>query len=840
MGKDSRIARRFINLRSLLVFSVSTLSIICSIDSAFAQAAKADEPGEAQTTDIVILGSRKADRTALDSPVPVDSFDAQALQTSTGTGDLNVGLKNLVPSLNQPEQSSSDGSASVRPIILRGLSPDQTLVLVNGKRYHRSALVNLAFGAGSLVQGSQAPDVSNIPAIGLRGLEVLRDGASAQYGSDAIAGVVNLSLRQDTKGLEIVGQYGQYYKGEYDYQVSANYGTKLTDAGFFNISAQYNKSEATSRGVQRADAQALIDAGNTAVPVPAQVWGRPAIEALRLLWNGGLSVSDNADVYFFGNYSHTDTNSGFFYRHPTTNAVFSTVPLDFNNPASGGTFNFRSWFPGGYSPRFMARISDFSQVIGLRGKLDMGLGYDLSGSYGRNEINYFINNTVNASLGPNSPKEFAPGSLVQTEKNLNADFTYQISDGIFFAFGGEYRVEGYEIRAGDPASYEVGPYALIVDSRGNPVINPSRGVAYAGLPIGSDGFPGYSPSQAGQFDRSNFAIYGDVELTPTDKLLIDAAGRFEKFSDFGTTVNGKLAFRYELTKAIAVRGAISTGFRAPTPGQANTTNASVRFFPPALEPQSVGIIPATNPIAQYFGGKQLQPEKSVNLTGGIVLQLAPGLNVTADYYRIDVNDRIGLSSAITISNTDRAALVAAGVTGASDFGRIQFFTNAFDTRTQGVDIVAEYALNWSLGKTSINVGYNYNDTAVRSYDPSVIDRKRRLELQGALPAHRLNVTVDHKASKWGGFVRANYYSSVLEASASNPALDQVAGAEVVVDMELSAYINDRMTLSVGAQNLFDNYPDKNTTLLGAGLPYFRQSPIGYQGGLWYARAKYSF
>ncbi|WP_286772089.1 TonB-dependent receptor plug domain-containing protein, partial [Sphingomonas sp. 66-10] len=387
--------------------------------------------------------------TAADAPLPIDIISGDRL-TQQGSADLNDVLRAEIPSLNIQRFVSNDGAVFTRPFSLRGLPPDQTLVLINGKRFHRGATVQ--FTNIPYIRGSQGPDLSAIPSIAIGQLEVLRDGASALYGSDAIAGVLNFRLRTNREGGTLIARYGQYYKGDgRDILLQGNVGLPFTERGFVNISAEYSNSNPTSRGIQRPDAQALIDAGVPGVPVPAQRWGNPAAEAARLFVNAGIDLTDTMKFYAFGNYSWSSGTTAFFYRNPNTSFIATSIPL--TNTRGGPRFSFRQLYPGGFTPDFGATITDSSLVGGLKGEVGSGLTYDVSASYGRNSANYRITNTVNPSLGLSSPTSFKPGKLEQRELNFNLDLTYPIALGLAapltLAGGAEYRRETYEITAGD-------------------------------------------------------------------------------------------------------------------------------------------------------------------------------------------------------------------------------------------------------------------------------------------------------------------------------------------------------------------------------------------------------
>lgn len=805
-----------------------------------ASAQEANEDGARDNqADIIVTGTRRAGITAVESARPVDIVSSDTLSRQ-GSSNINDALKTAVPSLNVQKFVGQDGSAFVRPFSLRGLPPDQTLVLVNNKRRHRSALVQIT--NQPLAAGAQGADLSVIPSIAIKSIEVLRDGAAAQYGSDAIAGVINFRLKDASEGLELVARYGQYYEGDgEDYTVQANAGLPLTADGFFNISGEYVRSKPTSRGAQRPDAQALIDAGNTAVPVPAQRWGNVNSEAARLFINAEVAAGDDATAYLFGNYSWSSGNTEFFYRNPVTRRdVFASVPL--TNVPGGPRFSFATQFPGGFTPVFGTEIKDLSLAGGLKGET-RGLSYDLSAIIAQNTIQYKLSNTVNPSLGPDSPTSFRPGKVAQRETQFHADFSYPWETGIFaeplnIAFGAEFRRETFEITAGDVASYVAGPYARVIDpDTGQPI----------GLAVGSSGFPGYDPSTAGTFSRRNWAAYVDLEGDIARGLTLGLAGRYEDFSDFGSTFNWKASGRYEITDWFAVRGSVSTGFRAPTPGQSNISDVATN-----VDLNSGGLLltatrPPTDPVAQFYGARPLDREKSKNIAAGVVFDLPGGWVFTVDYFNIKVEDRIALTSRIPITAADRAAMLAQGVD-PGDVQSVRFFGNFFDTRTEGVDAV--FSKNWRLD-SGLNLGLtaslNYTKNRVTNVrDPRAVDRERRIEISAFNPKWRGNITASVESGPFSAQLRTSYYGkwtdAVPNAVPTANAFDQTFGTQWLVDLEVGYDITENFRLAVGADNLFDVYPDKDRrpgqTLNGIVYPQF--SPFGFSGGFWYARGTMKF
>lgn len=802
---------------------------------ASSQGAEASTPAT-EGAEIIVTGTRRNDLTAANSPTPIDIISSAEL-LNQGSSDVNDILRQEVPSLNVQRFTSNDGSVFTRPYSLRGLPPDQTLVLVNGKRRHRGATVQLS--NIPYIRGSQGPDLATIPSIAIGQLEVLRDGASANYGSDAIAGVLNFRLRTEREGATIIARYGQFYEGDgKDYLLQGNVGLPFTDQGFVNISAEYNRSGITSRQNQRPDAQALIDQGVQGVPVPAQRTGNPKAEAARVFVNAGVDLTDDMSFYSFGNYSWTAGTTAFFYRNPVTNPLFASVPL--TQTPGGPRFTFRTLFPGGFSPDFSATIRDASLVGGLRGNLVGDLAYDLSSSYGRNNVKYRITNTVNPSLGPNSPTEFRAGELEQRELNFNLDLTYPLELGLAkplnLAGGLEYRRETWEVTPGQLESYQVGPFASVLDPD---TPNPTDRV---GLPAGSSGFPGLGPLQAGTFSRNNWAAYAALEGDLTDWLSGGVAGRYEDFSDFGSTFTWKVNGRVEFNDAIAVRGSVNTGFRAPTPGQSNVSSTFANINPLTGAPFITGIVSPSNPVALLFGARPLRPEKSFNIAAGVVFTPMPRLTLTIDYFNIKVENRIGLSGGFNLTQAQRDQLIAAGIPGGGDFQTIQFFGNAFDSRTEGVDAVLTYHFGLFGGDATFGANVNYTKNRVVRAGPLIAgDRERLLELEDFVPDWKGNVSFNYQGERLGFSTTASYYGKWTDYG-PNLANDQTGGEEILVDAELSYKATKNFTLAVGGSNIFDNYPDREVrpAQLINGFKYLRFSPIGFNGGFWYVRGTAKF
>lgn len=793
--------------------------------------------------EIIVTGTRREGVDVAESMRPVDVISAEAL-TEQGATNLNDVLRTSVVSMNVQRFVAQDGSAFIRPFTLRGLPPDQTLVLVNGKRRHRSALVQIT--NQPLSAGAQGPDLATIPSIAIERVEVLRDGAASQYGSDAIAGVINFQLRRDRDGGSLLARAGTTYEGDgTEYSLQGNLGLPFTADGFFNVSAEYSNSDPTSRGVQRPDAQALINAGNGAIPVPAQRWGNVESEAARVFFNAEVAATERVTAYAFGNYSWSSGDTEFFWRNPNTRAdIFASVPL--TSVVGGARFSFLPQYPGGFTPLFGTTIKDTSLTAGFRGENGSGLKYDVAASGSDSELDYRISNTVNPSLGPQSPREFSPGTINQREQQLHADFVWPwnvsgLASPINVAFGAEWRREEFEIGVGDQASWQAGPFARVFDPDAN---------RFIGLAVGSSGFPGYAPSTAGSHARRNWATYLDLEADVTERVTVGVAGRFEDFSDFGNTFNWKVSGRVELTDAIALRASVNTGFRAPTPGQSNIADVATN-----IDLVTGGLLltatrPPDDPISLFYGARPLQPEESFNVSGGLVFQFGEGYLLTVDYFRIDVDDRIALTSRIPVTAADRTAMLAQGID-PGEFQTVRFFGNFFDTRTEGVDAV--FSKKWRLagGEFGLNAAANYTKSEVRNVrqpraNVTVVDRERRIEISDFNPRIRGTLTTTFARGAWSGLVRANYYGkwtdAVPNATPTAAAFDQEFPAEWLLDVEASYAFNDALTVTVGADNVFDVYPDEDRRpgQRNNGIVYPQFSPFGFSGGFYYGRVTYRF
>jgi iron complex outermembrane receptor protein len=852
--------------RLALLLGMATLSVAFT-QQAVAQDADADEFDEIE--EVVATGTRGQPRSVTESMVPVDVISGDEF-TNQGATDLSDLIRNVVPSYSVNAQPISDAATVVRPANLRGMAPDQTLVLINGKRRHRAAVIYW-LGNG-VADGAQGPDISVIPSIALKQVEVLRDGASAQYGSDAIAGVMNFVLKDASEGGSLEVRYGEYYKGDgAATQIAGNIGLPVGDDGFVNLTFEYGESDPTDRSVQRDDAAALILAGNTAVADPAQIWGLPIIDdELKLMVNFATGAGGGKEIYGHANYAEKRVEGGFFFRNPNTRgAVFSadggitrlvgdmtpgdgiTCPggIDFSfdsDPVTPGIqpgippgtelvigsageaaavaqifgdancFLMNELFPGGFTPRFGGDVQDYAITAGLRGETAGGIVWDASASYGFNEVDFFINNTVNASLGSNTPVNFDPGKESQKELNLNFDLSYAFGDNANIAGGLEYRDEEFEIGLGQLESFEIG---LLADQ---------------GFSAASNGFPGFSPIAAGTWSRSNFAAYGDLEVSPTDDWTIGLATRFEDYEDFGTTFNGKIATNFRVNDSLAWRASASSGFRAPTPGQSNAFNVSTEFDLVLMDLVNNGNIPPGSRVAELRGGLPLEAEKSINLSLGAILTLGE-VDITIDYFNIELKDRLGQTKLFALTAQEVIDLLAEGVTSAANLANFRFFVNDFETETQGVDIVANYNADMLGGSTDWTLAFNWTDTEVTKHNPDTLDDNRIQELQEGLPGIRANLTANHHASdRFRVLARLSYYDEWFDSEDG-----AVYDGEWVADLEAALSFNDNLTVTVGAQNIFDTFPGENTgARSGVGNRYSQYTPFGFNGGFYYLRLRY--
>ena len=838
---------------------------------------------------VAVVGTRAEPRSITASPVPVDVIRAQDF-VSQGDSDLTNQLRTVVPSFNVNRQPISDAATIVRPANLRNMAPDHTLILVNGKRRHRAAVI--AWLGNGIADGAQGPDLSPIPSIALRQVEVLRDGAAAQYGSDAIAGVINFELKNARSGGSLEFRTGQHYdENDGDpatcgplgrscngiggrapaFTFAGNAGLPLGSEGFLNLSLEYGGTQPTNRGVQDGGTRAVIAGGNANVRDTSRVWGSPLVDDdLKLFANFGTG-GERAEFYGHANYASKKVTGGFYFRNPNNrgnvysvdggrtllvgDAMLASGMGSANCPTVGvvnGTpdpvalaavrddpncFTFHEpflgapeGFPGGFTPQFGGDVRDYSVVAGVRGTTLTGLNWDISGNIGQNHVQTFIFDTVNASLGPDSPTMFEPNLLEQTETSINADVSYAASDMINIAGGVEWRNEQYHLGAGDPASWAIGPYGA------------------QGFSSASNGYNGTRPENAGTWDRGNVAVYGDIEVHGVENdWTLGAAVRVEDFYDsFGTTMNSKLSGRYGLTDELAVRAAVSSGFRAPSPGQQNVLNVTTEFDYAINDLINNGTIPSTSRIAALRGGEPLQPEESINYSVGTVVDSGT-FTFTADYFRIDVSDRLTITRNYTLTSAEVDTLLAEGIAEAGNLAAFRFFVNDFSTRTQGIDVVSTWTPLAIGGRTTLSGVFNYTDTEVTEFSAEHFDADRVTSLTLALPRTRWNIGANHVEDNWTLMARLHFYGSYWDREDARSALGSAMSylyplysGKPLLDLEVGFPFND-VTLSVGARNILNTYPDENTGAVdGVGNRYGQFGPFGFNGGYYYVRINYGW
>lgn len=843
-------------LRLSLLASLSVLPLATPV---LAQGTGADGVEEQV---IIVTGTRRTDRTVADSTVPIDVIGAEALQSS-GTTETNRLLNNLVPSFNFPQPSLTDGTDSLRPATLRGLAPDQVLVLVNGKRRHLSSLLNLN---GSVGRGSAGVDMNTIPALAIERIEVLRDGASSQYGSDAIAGVINVQLKKrganraqasfgkyvtTMKGVGEVATVAPTLTGSDDpaitftgqdrtrrdgdtYTLATNISLPVGDSGYVNWTAEYRDRSPSNRSGPDLRRQ-YVGAGDpreTSISRYLHRFGDGLSKDLNFFLNAGAELGNGFELYGFGSYGKRDANGAGFYRRAN----------DARNRdwANGG----QPFYPDGFLPLIASNITDIAGAAGVRGETG-GWNLDASINYGSNRLDYSVENSFNTSLGGVvSPRKFDAGGLRSGQTSVNFDAQRDINLGLgetSLAVGLEWRNENYRIVAGELASYVAGPYTF------------SNGAA-----PGAQVFPGFAPSTAIDKSRDSFAGYVELDSDLNEMINVQVAGRYEHFSDFGDTLNGKFAARVEPIEGLALRGSISTGFRAPGMAQQFFSTTSTNNVNGTLI--EIGTFPVQSPIAQALGAQPLTPEKSVNIGGGVAFNMVRGLSLTVDYYNIKIKDRITLTE--NLQGADVVAILqAAGVVGTS----ARFFINGIDTRTQGLDIVGSYRMpDFGIGKLTLTAGYNINDTKItdrRTFSgftaTRLFARAESFRLTDGQPSNKLNVGLDWEANRFGATFRANRYGKVflpgpstdITIAEGNAPGDLTLSPKWVADLELRFQLLDAVQLAAGANNLFDQYPDRlpygvvngfNYGLNNSFLPYSSQSPFGFSGRFLYGRVSVTF
>jgi iron complex outermembrane recepter protein len=888
-------------------------------------------PGE----QIIVTGSRSTSRTVENSPVPVDVLSGEQI-TEGGQVETNKILNKLVPSFNFPQPAISDGSDALRPATLRGLAPDQTLVLVNSKRRHTSALLNIN---GTVGRGSAAVDMNSIPGLAIERIEVLRDGASSQYGSDAIAGVINIRLKTASDSGRAVATYGKYVTtltdvlrvtglqttagqpvldpadnryflantdGELSvrdgetYSFATNFGLPFfgMEGGFLNITAEYRHRSRTNRTGFDLRPNYVRNGGVTFDPRELTFdrrefrFGDPKADDYSIFVNAGAPMGDVFEWYAFGSFNQRDSVSAANYRGQN-----NANNVDYSQLAPGqappNTFTRPVLTPDGFLPLIQSDLLDYAYTSGIRGDLG-GWRVDFSAGIGNNRFEYRVENSVNASFGAATQRAFDAGALRYGQGLVNLDlsreFDFGLAKPLTLSIGGEYRNERYQIRPGDFQSYALGPFFRAAISNTTAVncanqqgsFNATTNVCtFPGRQggAGAQGFAGLPASAQTDARRHNYAAYVEVDTDIVDALSITAAGRYEHYSDFGDTISGKLAARFEVFPGYAIRGSVSNGFRAPSLHQQVFTTTSTNFI--SGVPVDILTIPVSHPVARALGSKDLDAEKSFNLSAGLTANPFRGLTLTVDYYNIKITDRIvltenlGASGAGTTAQNNAVAAVLAGA-GFPSIGAARFFINGLDTRTQGIDAVMTYRLPVDFGRINLTAAYNYNDQEILAYNnnlgplatiPGLVlfGRQESLRFTRGQPKDKIVLSADGDIGALGFTLRSTRYGRVLSPGAVAPLApnqasltalgpDDVAlSPKWITDIELRYDVLENVSLAIGADNVFDVYPDRlpfGPRPASAGGGFYPQnnqynaysvfSPFGFNGRFLYGRVAFDF
>jgi iron complex outermembrane recepter protein len=805
-----RLARRPLAAAMLPLFSVG----IVFTTAAWADDTPADSPGPQnakQLQQVVVTGTRATDRTAAESLSPIDIVSPADL-TSSGATDLASALNTVLPSLDFPRPAINDGNDALRPASLRGLSPDDVLVLVDGKRYHTSALVNYNSAVG---RGAAPVDLNSIPISAIDHIEVLRDGAAAQYGSDAIAGVVNIVLKHGgaAGGNSITANGGIMDKGDgANNGVQGSVGIPLGGAdgnapGWMRLAWNYQNQMDTNRSANRDRSTTLAGATNT-TGYPYERYGDPAVKTYQLLLNFGYTITPNIELYGYLDGSKRDVTSNGYYR------------------AYNSARNVPEIYPNGFLPQIVNHTNDVAFVFGVRGHTASGWHWDVSADYGENNLVFDIADTVNTNLYYTkgySPTYFHAGTFANKQGVLNVDlskeFDWGLRNPVTVAFGAEYRNESYDIGAGDPDSYFFDPTTLI----------PGTTSPYAG---GSQVYPGLTPEVAGDFTRHSKAAYVDLETDLTDKWSAGLAARYEDYSDAGSTRSGKISTRYQLTPTFALRGTVSNGFRAPSLAQQNYESVVTLIQNGALA--QIGTYRTSDPAAIALGAKPLTPEKSVNYSIGGIWQPTSNFNATMDLYQIRIWNQILYSDQIAVS------IPNSQVTGA------QFFVNGATSRTRGADIIASYHLDLDTwGALNLSGSANYNGTTVLHVSTPAFGRASQGLLTDATPRTKYVFAGDWLVHNFDFHANVTRYGAVTRlGDDSNGDEDQTFSARWLLDLAAS-YNWRTWTFTVGADNVTHQYPTKaalNNVYedRADGLQYSSLSPFGFNGRYWYGKVTYRF
>jgi len=813
-------------------------ALLLALGSTAAAAQDADTPSSTNTKNlqtVIVTGTRADNRTESSSLTPIDVVPATVLQ-QTGTNDLPTALARIIPSLNFPRPSAADTSDTQRPAQLRGLSPDEVLVLVNGKRWHPGAML---LNNGVLGRGSQPVDLNTIPVSAIDHIEVLRDGASAEYGSDAIAGVINVILKKGAKGGDVEITGGQYSAGDgRQWQGSADFGIPLNDdKGWIRFSLQRGNEDYTNRaGVNRNPDPS--PAAWEALGVNYR-YGDPTVHDSNLMMNAEYDITPEVQLYAFGHFGHRNSTSPAFFRY----GLNSPKP---NNPLMAGIY------PDGFLPLENADSTDQSLVLGVRGKTRNGWRWDVSGNYGGNRVSYETQHSLNyAYLNDfgSTPTTFDDGILHAAQQSLDVDIAKDLNpawlpNSLTVAFGAQYLRQTYGIDAGSEPSWYVGT---------------------SGVSGGAQGFAGWQPGNAVSASRHDVAEYLDLETNLTDRLGVSAAARHEHYTDFGNTTSGSLAARFDFTDRFALRASASTGFRAPSLAQQYFSQTSSLYYgagnsanlPPGI--YNSGLVPVDSQIGRLLGAEPLKPEKSHSYTAGLVWNPIDPLNISLDVYQIKIDNRIELSGAISTTAPAVVDYLQDNGIGNLDYSSIDYFTNAADTRTRGVDLVATYLSDFgNAGTLTSTLSANYNQNVVTKVkpNPAVLDqlgvnfkRLSRTDIKGLMansaPRSKLILNEQYDIGHWGFNGTLTRYGSYTSYAANyNPAagaVDQVFSPKWVLDLAVD-YRLQGWTFTLGADDALDTYPDKSifANSNNGTLPYSEYSPFGFNGAYVYGKVRYSW
>ncbi|WP_417442567.1 TonB-dependent receptor plug domain-containing protein [Idiomarina abyssalis] len=797
-------------------FNAITLALASSFF--IAPIASAQQGSEAESVEEVIqvVGSRLSMRTATDGSAPVDIISGEDL-AATGITETAKALQYAVPSFNYPSSSVTDGTDAVRPASLRGLSPDHTLVLINGKRRHSSALVHLN---GTTGRGSSNVDLNAIPIAAIKRIEVLRDGAAALYGSDAIAGVINIVLKDNDSGGSANFQAGQTHKGDGEqWKLSASSGFSIGDDGAFTLSGELHHKNRTNRA-GNDPRQQYPELPSGGLDPREQTFDRQSFhvgdaeyENAALFANLDIGIGDG-NFYAFGGISDRTSESGAFYRRALQSNTLTEI------------------YPDGFLPILAPDVNDNSAYAGYEWAVGEWT-LDFSGGYGFSKFQYNVENSLNASLGPDlTPTSFEAGTLENSEANLTFDaqrfIPFANNSELSIAMGISYRENSYEVIAGDEASYING--------------------GYQDRPGGSQGFTGFTPESAVDESRDNLGVYVEAENQLTTDFMWGAAIRHEDYSDFGNNTSWKLSGRYDLTDRVAVRGAINTGFRAPSVQQLYFTNISTLFVDrgDGLEPEQSGTFNNISPVTQALGIGDLQPEESESVSLGMVWNGYDGLAITIDAFQIEIEDRIILSG--DVSPVDSPAVEEALATTSAENAR--FFLNAVDTTTKGLDIVASKTFGvGAYGDLKAQLAYGYNNTEIDSInlpqlldglDDVLFDSDEQIRMTRSTPDHSGSIGLTHTKGKWTSNVQFSYFGNYSIGYTSGT---ETYGPNWITDVTVNYQWNDALALRVGAQNLFSEYPDERAEgnqFNGIFKYPLTNSPIGFNGGYFYSEVEYKF